>query len=51
MKKTLLIIGGIGLLSVLLLARLLFRQSSGMAGEREWFAKESSITKIALRQE
>jgi hypothetical protein len=39
MKRTLLIIGGIGLLSVLLLGRLVFRQKSGFADEREWFAK------------
>jgi hypothetical protein len=39
MKKTLLIFGGIGLLCLLLFVRLLFKQSSGMAEEREWFAK------------
>ena len=39
MKKTLLIIGGIGLLCLLLLARLVFKQKSGFADEREWFAK------------
>lgn len=39
MKKTLLILGGIGLVCVLLIAWNLFRQSSNMVGEREWFAK------------
>lgn len=39
MKKTLLVIGGIGLLCLLLVARLLFRQNNGMTDEREWFAK------------
>ena len=39
MKKTLLIIGGIGLFCLLLFVRILFRQSSGMTEEREWFAK------------
>src|SRR5688572_8731124 len=37
MKKTLLIIGGIGLLCLLLIARLFFKQNSGMDQEREWF--------------
>ncbi len=39
MKKTLLILGGIALLCLLLLARLLFGQRSGMLEERQWFAK------------
>lgn len=39
MKKTLLIIGGIGLLCVLLIARSFYRQDSRMTEEREWFAK------------
>jgi hypothetical protein len=39
MKKTLLIVGGIGLLCVLLVARLFFKQSNSMGEEREWFAK------------
>ncbi len=37
MKKTLLIIGGIGLLCLLLIIRLFFRQDSRMIEEREWF--------------
>src|SRR5688572_29175122 len=37
MKKTLLILGGIGLLCLLLIIRLFFKQSSGMTEEREWF--------------
>ena len=40
MKKTLLILGGIALLCVLLIARLLFVQNSSMTEERAWFAKE-----------
>jgi hypothetical protein len=39
MKKTLLIIGGIALLCMLLIARLLSTQNSSMTLEREWFAK------------
>jgi len=39
MKKTLLILGGIGLLCVLLVARLFFRQHSGLETERDWFVK------------
>src|SRR3954449_12165055 len=39
MRKTLLILGGVALLSLLLIARLLFRQQSNMVGEREWFIK------------
>lgn len=39
MKKTLLILGGIGLLCVLLVARSLYRQDSRMNDEREWFVK------------
>lgn len=38
MKKTLLILGGVGLLSMLLIIRLFFKQNSGMTEEREWFA-------------
>ena len=37
MKKTLLILGGIGLLCLLLVIRLFFRQGSSMTEEREWF--------------
>ena len=40
MKKTLLILGGIALLCMLLIARLLFVQNSGMTEERAWFTKE-----------
>ncbi|HTF21796.1 MAG TPA: hypothetical protein VK658_27140 [Chryseolinea sp.] len=39
MKKTLLILGGIGLLGMLLVARLFFSQSNSMGEEREWFVK------------
>src|SRR5690348_16215033 len=39
MKKMLLILGGIGLLCVLLVARLFFKQSNSMGEEREWFVK------------
>jgi len=39
MKKTLLILGGIGLLCILLVVRLVFKQRSGMSEEREWFTK------------
>lgn len=37
MKKTLLIIGGIGLLCLLLIIRSFYRQDSRMTEEREWF--------------
>lgn len=37
MKKTLLIIGGIGLLCLLLIIRSFLRQDSRMTEEREWF--------------
>jgi hypothetical protein len=37
MKKTLFILGGIALLSSLLIVRLFFKQSGGMTEEREWF--------------
>jgi hypothetical protein len=40
MKKTLLILGGIGLFCFLLIVRLFYKQNSGMQSEREWFAKE-----------
>lgn len=39
MKKTLLILAGIGLLFLLLIVRLFNRQGNQMEGEREWFAK------------
>jgi hypothetical protein len=39
MKKTLLILGGIGLVAMLLVIRLFFKQSNGMREEREWFVK------------
>ena len=39
MKKTLLILGGIGLLCMLLLVTLFLKQSNGMSDEREWFVK------------
>jgi len=39
MKKTLLILGGIGLLCILLVVRLVFKQRSGMSEEREWFTR------------
>lgn len=39
MKKTLLVLGGIALLGMLLVARLFFKQSTGMSNEREWFTK------------
>lgn len=39
MGKTLLILGIIGLLCFLLVARLLFRQQNVMEAEREWFVK------------
>jgi len=39
MRRTIVIVGGIALVCILLVARLLFRQNSGMTTEREWFAK------------
>ena len=39
MKKTLLILGGIGLLCVLLVARLFFKQHNNLNEERAWFVK------------
>ena len=36
--KTWLIVGGIGLVCILLVARLFFRQHNRMTNEREWFA-------------
>jgi hypothetical protein len=39
MKKTLLILGGVGLMCVLLVARLLYKQKNGMNEERVWFVK------------
>ena len=39
MKKTLLVLGGIGLLCVLLVVRLVFKQRSGTSEEREWFTR------------
>ena len=39
MKKTLLIFGGIGLLCMLLVGRLIFKQSNSMSEEREWFVR------------
>ncbi|HYC85007.1 MAG TPA: hypothetical protein VEB86_07285 [Chryseosolibacter sp.] len=39
MQKTLLILGGIGLVCSLLVARLFFRQRDRFESEREWFAK------------
>lgn len=39
MKKTLLILGGIGLVCTLLIARLFFRQHNRVEEEREWFVK------------
>jgi len=38
MKKSLLILGVIGLVCFLLVARLFFRQNNRMTSEREWFA-------------
>ena len=38
MKKTLLILGGVGVASLLMIARLFFRQDNRMTSEREWFA-------------
>ena len=37
MKRTLLILGGIGLFCLLLIIRLFFRQDSRMTNERDWF--------------
>src|SRR5688500_3361176 len=37
MKKTLLILGGIGLLCLLLIIRLFLKQDNRMTGERKWF--------------
>jgi hypothetical protein len=39
MKRTLLILAGIGLVCFLLVVRLFWKQKSGMDEEREWFAK------------
>jgi hypothetical protein len=39
MKKTLLVLGGIGLVCFLLIARLFFKDSSSQSEEREWFVK------------
>ena len=39
MKKSLLILGGIGLLCILLVVRLVFKQRNGMSEEREWFTR------------
>lgn len=39
MKRTLLIVAGIGLVCFLLVVRLFFVQHDKMEGEREWFAK------------
>ncbi len=39
MKKTILILGGIALLILLLLVRIVFKQKNGVADERRWFAK------------
>ncbi len=39
MKKTLLILGGIGLLCALLVGRLFWKQRDHLETEREWFAK------------
>jgi len=39
MKRTLLILGGIGLLCVLLVGNAFFQQSTGMDNEREWFVR------------
>jgi hypothetical protein len=39
MKKTLLIIAGIGLLCVILIVRNVYRQNNRMSQEREWFVK------------
>ena len=39
MKRTVVILIGIALLSLLLITRLLFKQNSSMTDEREWFVK------------
>ncbi len=39
MKKALLILGSIGLLCVLLVVRLFYKQNNNMSEEREWFVK------------
>jgi hypothetical protein len=39
MKRTILILGAIGLVCFLLILRLFFRQGDGMEQEREWFAR------------
>jgi hypothetical protein len=39
MKRTVLILAGIGVLMVLLTARVIFRQKHGVADERKWFVK------------
>ncbi|HEY0653628.1 MAG TPA: hypothetical protein VGD65_10900 [Chryseosolibacter sp.] len=39
MKKTLLILGGIGLVCMLLIVRSFYRQDRQMKAEREWFVK------------
>lgn len=39
MKKTLLILGGIGLLCVLLIVRSFYKQGNKQSEEREWFVK------------
>ena len=39
MKKTLLITGSIGVVCLLLVIRLFYTQSGGLAEEREWFAR------------
>jgi hypothetical protein len=39
MKKTLLILGGIGLVCVLLIVRSFYRQGNRLTDEREWFAE------------
>ena len=38
MRRSLLIVGGVGLLSVVLIVRLFFRQDNRRNDEREWFA-------------
>lgn len=40
MKKTILILIGVGLLMILLIARLIFQQTNHNDDERKWFAKE-----------
>src|SRR5687767_5812278 len=40
MKRTLLILGGIGLVCFLLVVRLFMKQKNNMGDEREWFARE-----------